>query len=275
MGTLYIVSTPIGNLEDITLRALRILKSVSLIAAEDTRTTSVLLKHYEIRTPLISNHNLNERTKVDQLIETLSTSDVAIVSDAGTPVINDPGYPLILAAIQAGVTVVPIPGASSPITALSVSGLPADEFYYAGYIPKKSNDRKAFFNRLIHFQATLIFLETPHRIIASLKDMKDVFGNRKISVCRELTKYYEEVLRTDIDAARQHFEMVDPLGEFTLVVEGAKAPENWTAEQVTLAIRQGLSSQLRASELSKQISVQSGWPRKEIYSLIEEQKINL
>ena len=143
MGDLYLVSTPIGNLEDITLRALKTLKSVQRIAAEDTRTTRALLTHYDIHTPLTSNQNWNEKSKIDELLSELALGDLAIVSDAGTPLINDPGYPLVQAAIQAGFRVIPIPGASSPITALSVSGLPADQFIYLGYIPRKTSERKA------------------------------------------------------------------------------------------------------------------------------------
>ncbi len=176
-GTLYIVATPIGNLEDITLRALKTLRSVDLIAAEDTRTTKVLLKHYEINTQLISNHHLNEKAQIDHLLGILQTKDIAIVSDAGTPVINDPGFPLVSAAAAAGIRVVPIPGPSSPITAISVSGLPADEFAYLGYFPKKSKERKDLLLRADGFDCSVIFLETPHRLLSALKDMRSVLGN--------------------------------------------------------------------------------------------------
>ncbi len=161
MGTLYLVATPIGNLEDITLRAIKILQQVDLIAAEDTRTTRALLTHFDIHTRLISNHNINEKKNVQHLLDLLEEKNIAIVSDAGTPVINDPGFHLVKAAIEAGIKVVPIPGPSSPITALSVSGLPADEFTYLGYLPHKSSERRLFLEKHRDIRSTIILLETP------------------------------------------------------------------------------------------------------------------
>jgi 16S rRNA (cytidine1402-2'-O)-methyltransferase len=274
MGTLYLVATPIGNLEDITLRALKVLKNVALIAAEDTRTTRALLTHYDIHTPLTSNHNLNERIKIQELLQQLQEKDIAIVSDAGTPLINDPGYPLVEAAITTGIKVVPIPGPSSPITALCVSGLPADQFVFLGYVPRKSKERKAFLMQASAYPCSLICLETPHRIRESLDDILFCLGDRPIAICRELTKVYEEVLRITVVQAIEHFKSVEPIGEFTLVIGGAFPQETlWPEPQVIKAIQAGLAKGLRITELSKEVSRQSGWNRKEIYDLSEKLKL--
>lgn len=273
MGDLYLVATPIGNLEDITLRALKVLKSVDLIAAEDTRTTRALLTHYDIHTPLTSNHNLNERARIDDLLNQLEAKDIAVVSDAGSPLINDPGFPLVQAAIAAGVRVLSIPGPSSPITALSISGLPTDQFTFLGYIPRKNSERKDFLREAGSYPTTLIFLETPHRIRESLAAIHEVLGDRQIAVCREMTKLYEEVIRGTVSAAMEHFASVDPLGEFTLVIAGQTAvPEKWTEERMINEIKLGLQQNRRSTDLSKELVEPSGWNRKEIYSLAESLK---
>lgn len=273
MGVLYLVATPIGNLEDITLRALKVLKSVDLIAAEDTRTTRALLTHYDIHTPLTSNHNLNERARIDDLLNQLEAKDIAVVSDAGSPLINDPGFPLVQAAIAAGVRVLSIPGPSSPITALSISGLPTDQFTFLGYIPRKNSERKDFLRAAGSYPTTLIFLETPHRIRESLAAILEVLGDRQIAVCREMTKLYEEVIRGTVSAAMEHFASVDPLGEFTLVIAGQTAvPEKWTEARMVEEIKRGLQQNRRTTDLSKGLVEPSGWNRKEIYTLAETLK---
>jgi 16S rRNA (cytidine1402-2'-O)-methyltransferase len=274
MGILYLVATPIGNLEDITLRALKVLKNVALIAAEDTRTTRALLTHYDIHTSLTSNHNLNERRKIQELLDQLQEKDIAIVSDAGTPLINDPGYPLVEAAIVAGIRVVPIPGPSSPIAALCVSGLPADQFVFLGYIPRKSKERKTFLMQASTYPCSLICLETPHRIRESLDDILTCLGDRPITICRELTKVYEEVLRITVIQAIEHFRTIEPLGEFTLVIAGNTPTETrWTNDQMTRIIKDGIAKGLRITALSKEISRESGWNRKEIYDFAEKNKL--
>jgi len=217
---LYVIATPIGNLEDITLRALRTLKEVSLIAAEDTRKTRRLLSAYDIHTPLTSFHEHSGKSKIEHILRVLSDDNsVALVSDAGTPGINDPGYPLIKAAIEDGIDIVPIPGPSAPIAALAVSGMASHRFTYLGFLPRKKGERRKVLSSVDHEAGTLVFFESPHRLIKTLQDLLDILGDRRIAVCREMTKVFEEVYRGRISEALEHF--TKPRGEFTLVVEGA------------------------------------------------------
>jgi 16S rRNA (cytidine1402-2'-O)-methyltransferase len=218
MPTLYIVATPIGNLEDITLRALRILREVKLIAAEDTRKTKRLLKTYDIDTPMTSYFEHNKQNKLDFILEQLNQGDVALVSEAGMPGISDPGYELISAAGKLGIPVVPVPGPSAIITALAVSGLPTDRFSYVGFLPHKENARRRALESIAGETGTIIILETPHRLKAALKNMLEILGDRRLAVCRELTKLHEEIYRGTVSKAIERF--TEPRGEFTLVIEG-------------------------------------------------------
>jgi 16S rRNA (cytidine1402-2'-O)-methyltransferase len=220
MGTLYLVSTPIGNLEDITLRALRVLREVSLIAAEDTRHTHRLLARYEIATPCIAYHEHNKLARLDDLITALANGDMALVSDAGTPAMSDPGFELVGACIGAGFPVVPIPGPSAPIAALVAAGLPTDQFTYLGFLPRKGPDRRALLHSLADMPQTLVCFEAPHRVVDALEDMLAILGDRRIAVARELTKLHEEFRREPISQALAHFMAHRPRGEFTLVVAG-------------------------------------------------------
>ncbi len=269
MGTLYLVATPIGNLEDISARALRILGEARLIAAEDTRVTGKLLSRFNISTPQTSYYEHNKLRKADAILAALAEGDVALVSDAGTPGINDPGYELALAALNAGYNVSPIPGSSAPIAALVVSGLPADSFLYLGYLPRKSKERRAKLAEVENQPHTLIFLESPHRVLRALKDIESTLGNRQIAVARELTKLYEEIFRGEIAAAREHFTVNKPRGEFTLVVAGKK-PENaqWTEASLRIAIESGLAAGEASSTLAKRLAKESGWERRDVYNLI-------
>ena len=220
-GVLYIVSTPIGNLEDITLRALRILKEVDLIAAEDTRHTRRLLAHYEISTPTTSYFEGNQIQKGEQLVTRLTAGEsIALVSDAGTPTISDPGYRLLIQCIEAGISIVPIPGPSACIAAASVAGLPLHNFVFEGFLSPKSGRRKRQLTELCEERRTLIFYESPHRITAFLQDVLEVFGDRRVSVARELTKKFEEIFRGKVTDAIQKFQETSPRGEFTIVIEG-------------------------------------------------------
>ena len=218
-GTLYLVSTPIGNLEDITLRALRVLKEVDLVAAEDTRQTRRLLTHYNIQTPLTSYFEGNQQVKGAKLIERLKTGEtIALVSDAGTPIISDPGYPLLRGCIDAGIPIVPIPGASAVVTAASISGLPLHNFTFEGFLSPKSGKRKRQLSVLADEQRTLILFESPHRLRRFLEDVLEVMGERDIVVTRELTKRFEEVFRGNVSEALEKFQDTEPRGEFTIVI---------------------------------------------------------
>jgi 16S rRNA (cytidine1402-2'-O)-methyltransferase len=218
MSVLYVIATPIGNLEDISLRALRLLEEVKLIAAEDTRTTRHLLSAHDIKTPLTSYHEHSKRAKLDYLLNYLEREDLALVSEAGMPGLSDPGYDLVVAAIERGVSVVPIPGASAIITALAVSGLPTDQFLYIGFLPRRKGQRQRILRSIAEESRTVVAFETPHRINEALEDIEEILGDRRIAVCRELTKVHEEIFRGRVSQARQYF--IEPRGEFTLVVEG-------------------------------------------------------
>ncbi|MGQ9508089.1 MAG: 16S rRNA (cytidine(1402)-2'-O)-methyltransferase [Thermodesulfobacteriota bacterium] len=225
-GSLFIVSTPIGNLEDMTLRALRILKEVDLITAEDTRHTGLLLKHFGIKTPLTSYFEENELKKREWVLSRLKRGDqVALVSDAGTPGVSDPGYRLIQLAIEHDIPVIPIPGPSALIAALSVSGLPTDAFIFKGFLPRKSKKRRDCLQELKEVRETLIFYESPHRLLKTLHDIYEILGDREIVVARELTKVYEEILRGRVGEIIEKIGRRKLKGEITLVVSGKSRRE--------------------------------------------------
>ncbi len=274
MGTLYLVATPIGNLEDMSPRAVRVLREASLIAAEDTRHTGKLLRHFEIETPITSYFEHNKLNKLDFILEKLSTGDVALVSDAGTPAVNDPGYELVRAALAAQHEVRPIPGPSAPIAALTVSGLPTDSFLYLGYLPHKTSERHRRLEEVERQPYTLVFLESPYRIVEALEDIHSILGDRRICVAREMTKMFEEYWRGNVSGALEHFQSQPPRGEFTLVVEGKReeGSERWTEEQLQRAIENELKSEKSAKEISTELAKHSGWHKKEIYSLINQNK---
>lgn len=221
-GVLYVVSTPIGNLEDITLRALRVLKAVTLIAAEDTRHTRRLLAHYEIGTPTTSYFEGNQIQKGEKLVARLKAGEsIALVSDAGTPTISDPGYRLLAQCLEADIPIVPIPGPSACIAAASVAGLPLHNFVFEGFLSPKSGRRKRQLTALRDEKRTLIFYESPHRIIPFLGNVLEVFGDRQVSVARELTKKFEEVFRGKVTEAIKKLQQTPPRGEFTIVIAGS------------------------------------------------------
>lgn len=274
MGILYLVATPIGNLEDMSPRAARILREAALIAAEDTRHTGSLLKHFEIQTPRTSYFEHNKIQKLDRILEALAKGDVALVSDAGTPAINDPGYELVQAALAAGFDVRPVPGPSAPISALTVSGLPTNSFLYLGYLPHKTSERRKSLGLVADQPYTLIFLETPHRILDSLADILSVLGDRRICVAREMTKLYEEYWRGPVSGAIEHFESKEPRGEFTLVIEGKQIEDRrrWTEEELLDSIKKELQAGNPAKQISSQLAESSGWGKREIYELVNRNK---
>jgi 16S rRNA (cytidine1402-2'-O)-methyltransferase len=271
MGTLYLVSTPIGNLEDITQRALRILREVALIAAEDTRHTRRLLARYDIATHCIAYHEHNKLTRLDDILAALTGSDVALVSDAGTPAVSDPGFELVRACIDAGFDVSPIPGASAPIAALVASGLPTDSFFYVGFLPRRSSERRTFLARLTEIPATLVCFEAPHRLVAALRDIEATLGDRPMVVAREVTKMHEEFVRLPVSAARAHFEAHPPRGECTLVIAGAaEAPPPTEGEEEARIIERlqtlraaGQSSSAAARQVARELGVS----RRVVYQL--------
>lgn len=273
MGTLYLVATPIGNLEDISARALRILREVCLIAAEDTRRTQQLLNYFNIHTPLLSYHQHNERARLQTMLNALAEGDIALVSDAGTPALNDPGQLLVRAVLDAGFTVCPIPGASAPIAALIASGLPTDTFLYLGYLPRKTRERRALLHSIAELPYTLIFLETPQRLVEALADLQAILGDREAAVARELTKLHEEITRGLVGDLRTQFASAPPRGEITLVVAGAPqaAPTLWEQEHLQTEIQNALESGEPPSRLAARLAAQSGWARRQIYQMILEE----
>jgi 16S rRNA (cytidine1402-2'-O)-methyltransferase len=260
---LYLVATPIGNLEDISLRALRILREVKLIAAEDTRRTKQLLTAYDIKTPLTSYHERNKLTKLDYILNRLKDGDVALVSDAGMPAISDPGYELIVACAQRGIPVIPIPGPSVVITALAVSGLDTGQFIYLGFLPHKASARRHLLQSVAGEYATIVVLESPHRLLAALNDILHVLGDRRVAVCRELTKVYEEVFRGRISQAIGHF--TEPRGEFTLVIEGKKEEKPQLTEAIEKQLKYMRRSGIAAKEAVAKVAGETGLSRKELY----------
>ncbi|MBD2727405.1 16S rRNA (cytidine(1402)-2'-O)-methyltransferase [Nostoc sp. FACHB-892] len=269
-GTLYVVGTPIGNLEDITFRAVRILQTVDIIAAEDTRHTGKLLQHFQVKTPQVSYHEHNRTSRIPELLEHLiNNKAIALVSDAGMPGISDPGYELVKACIEAGISVVPIPGASAAITALSAAGLPTDRFVFEGFLPAKSQQRQEHLESLQTESRTLIFYESPHRLRDTLQDLAEVWGSdRQIVLGRELTKLYEEFWRGTIAEAIAHYSQREPQGEYTLVVAGipASSPQ-LTEEELKAELKQLISQGISRSQASRQLAKFTSLPRRQLYQL--------
>ncbi|MCK6629630.1 MAG: 16S rRNA (cytidine(1402)-2'-O)-methyltransferase [Anaerolineae bacterium] len=273
MGTLYLVATPLGNLEDITLRALRILREASLIATEDTRTTGQLLKHFDLHRPLVSYFEHNKVTRLERILAALVEGDVALVSEAGTPLLSDPGYELVRAAIERGFPVVSIPGPSALGAALPASGLPTDRFLFLGFLPRKAGDRRRLLQEVAVEKATLVFFEAPHRLRETLADMVDYLGaDRPIALCRELTKLYEEIWRGTLAEASREWQQREPRGEFTLVVGGAPAPATWNQAQVEAELTRAIAAGVSVKDAVRQVAAQSGWGKREVYALAQQVK---
>lgn len=267
-GTLYIVATPIGNLEDITLRALHVLREVDLIAAEDTRHSKTLLRHYDIRAPMTSYHEHNEASRAREILARLTRGkNVALVCDAGTPTLSDPGYRLVREASQAGIKVVPIPGASALTAALSASGLPTARFVFEGFLPARKGERSARLGELARETRTIVFFEAPHRIRETLADLSAQFGDREVVLAREVTKAFEEFVRGRLSEVSAALAGREPRGEFTIIVAGAgKAPP--VSEELLLAeIRALLAGGARVKQIAALLSDRYARPKKEVYRL--------
>lgn len=264
-GTLYIVSTPIGNLEDITLRALRILKEVDFIAAEDTRHSQKLLNYFNISKPMISYWSEKEKIRAEQIIEKLKAGQSgALISDAGTPGISDPGYILIKRVIEEGIPIIPIPGASGVIAALSVSGMPTEEFVFLGFLPPKTTDRRRKLKELVLESRTMIFYEAPHRILDTLSDLIEVFGDRSAVVAREITKLYEEFIRGMLSDLLGNLENRKIAGEFVILVSGREKQDisiDEALQEIKLLMKKGLGRK----EAVRKIAEHYGLSKKELY----------
>ncbi|WP_407391566.1 16S rRNA (cytidine(1402)-2'-O)-methyltransferase [Carnobacterium jeotgali] len=279
-GSLYLIPTPIGNLEDMTFRGVRLLQEVDLIASEDTRTTQKLLNHYEIKTPQISFHEHNTQERISQLIEKLETGmTIAQVSDAGMPSISDPGHELVVACIQAGIPVIPLPGANAGLTALIASGISPQPFYFFGFLPRKKKDQLIALEELNHRPETIILYESPHRLKEVLKNMSTVFGmERRIVCCRELTKRYEEFIRGTIEEAIDWSMTNEIRGEFCLIVEGnslgsllADEDTSWEIlslkEHVDLMIN---DHKFTSKDAIKEVAKVRGLKKQEVYAAFHE-----
>jgi len=270
MGTLYIVATPIGNLEDITLRALRILRQVGLIAAEDTRSARVLLRHHGIETPVTSYFEHNKLSKLDAILAALEKQDVALISEAGTPGISDPGYELVCAVLERGFTVVPIPGPSAIVSALAASGLPSGRFLYIGFLPRRTSERRRALGEIAEETSTIIAYEAPHRLLAALQDILAVLGDRRIAVARELTKVFEEIRRGTVSEMLAHFQATSPRGEFTLVIAGK---QNTTplpalsADKVRQRLAELAAQGVPPGDAARLVAVETGLPRRDVYRM--------
>jgi 16S rRNA (cytidine1402-2'-O)-methyltransferase len=271
VGTLFLVATPIGNLEDITLRALRILGEASCIAAEDTRQTRKLLERYQIRVPVISYHEHNKQARLGEVLARLAQGDVALVSDAGTPALSDPGYELVRAALEAGHGVQAVPGPSAPIAALVASGLPTDAFVFLGYLPRRAAERRAGLQALSEERRTVLAFEVPHRLRQALADLEAVLGSeRRLAVARELTKLHEEIFRGTVGAARAHFEAHPARGEITLVIGGATESRAWDEARVRAALVESRRLGTPPSQAARSLAEASGWSRRQVYRLSME-----
>ena len=276
MGVLYLCATPIGNLEDITFRCLKVLGEVDVIAAEDTRRTIKLLNHYEMSKPLTSYHEHNKKTKGEEIIALLSEGKkIALVSDAGMPCISDPGEDLVIQCIEKGIRIVPIPGATASLTALSISGFDTERFVFEGFLPRKGKEREERLNEIAGENKTIILYEAPHRLLKTLKDLEKYLGNRNISVSRELTKKFEETIRINLREAIEEFSQRDIKGEFVLVIEGKLNDEDdydnvWrilgTEEHIRLLMNSGLSKKEAVTEVARLRKI----PKREVYKIAIE-----
>ncbi|MFP5273202.1 16S rRNA (cytidine(1402)-2'-O)-methyltransferase [Coleofasciculus sp.] len=270
MGTLYVVGTPIGNLEDMTFRAVRILQTVDTIAAEDTRHTGKLLQHFQIKTNQISYHQHNRQQRLPELLNQLTTGKtIALVTDAGMPSISDPGYELVQGAIEAGIPVIPIPGATAGITALSASGLPTDRFVFEGFLPASGQERQQRLEVLAAESRTLIFYESPYRLQQTLEDFANIFSpSRQIVLARELTKLHEQFWRGTIEDAIAYYTDHEPKGEFTLILAGAP-PESPVLSEAALKaeLSQLINQGLSRSQAARQLSHLTNLPRRNLYQM--------
>ena len=275
-GTLYLCATPIGNLEDMTFRAVRVLKEADLIAAEDTRNSVKLLNHFDIRTPMTSYHEYNKYDKGRKLVEKLlEGKDIALITDAGTPGISDPGEELVGMCHEAGITVTAVPGAAACITALTISGLPTRRFAFEAFLPSDKKEREAVLDALEKEQRTIVLYEAPHRLVKTLKLLAERLGERRVSVCRELTKRHETVYRSTLPEAAAHYEEIPPKGECVIVVQGLTRREaeeeerqRWMEMSIEEHMEHYLSQGIDKKEAMKRTAKDRGVQKREIYNYL-------
>lgn len=275
-GTLYLCATPIGNLEDMTFRAIRVLKEADLIAAEDTRNSVKLLNHFEIKTPMTSYHEYNKIEKGHKLVERLQNGEtIALITDAGTPGISDPGEELVKMCQEAGITVTAVPGAAACITALTISGLPTRRFAFEAFLPMDKKERREVLQELVDETRTIIIYEAPHKLVKTLKDLKETLGNRRITLCRELTKKHETAFHTTIDQLIAYYENEKPLGECVLVIEGKSRQElkeeaaaSWEEISIEEHMEIYESKGLSRKDAMKQVAKDRGVSKREIYQYL-------
>ena len=266
MGTLYLVATPIGNLEDITARALRVLAEVALIAAEDTRHTGRLLSHFGISTPMVSLHQHNERARRERLLTALETGDVAVVSDAGTPGISDPGYDLVAAAVASGIVVSPVPGPSSVIAAVSASGIVPGPFVNLGFVPRSGAERRQLLMRAGQSGFPIVLFEAANRLASTLTELRDLLGDREAVVARELTKVYEEFRRGPLADLATHYAAELPRGEIVVIV-GEAAPSDAATSDPEAIVASMLKAGLKPSAAAREAAALTGLPRADLYAI--------
>jgi 16S rRNA (cytidine1402-2'-O)-methyltransferase len=277
-GTLYLCPTPLGNLEDMTFRAVRVLKEATIIAAEDTRHTLKLLNHFDIHVPLISYHEHNKAERGPELVQRLLNGDtIALVSDAGMPGISDPGVDLVRLAVASGVTIVPLPGPNAALTALIASGLDTTTFTFVGFLPKTNKHRREMLTKLANHPYTMVFYESPHRVRATLGELTEALGDRQAVAARELTKKFEEFVRGSLDSVSRHFSEHQPRGEFTLIVAGRPAGEELPEDQDLLsgltleqAVVELMNRGLNKKDAIREVASQKGLPKRQVYQVILE-----
>ena len=273
MGKLFVVPTPVGNLEDMTFRAIRTLKEVDLILAEDTRTSSVLLKHFEIKKPMLSHHKFNEHKTVENIVNRLKGGEnVALISDAGTPGISDPGEELVKMCYEAGIEVTSLPGAAACITALTLSGLSTRRFAFEAFLPSEKKDKQAILREMQNETRTIVMYEAPHRLVKTLQELLDNLGNRRITVCRELTKKHEVAFATTIEEAVRHFELNEPKGECVLVMEGKSHDElrreeisKWEEMSIEDHMEYYMAQGIDRKEAMKSVAKDRGIGKRDVY----------
>lgn len=267
-GTLYLVATPIGNLEDITLRALRVLKEVDFIACEDTRHSRGLLSHFGISRPLVSLPAFAEGERAGAILDRLAAGEsCALVTDAGSPAVSDPGEALVAEAVARGLAVVPVPGPSAAIAALQGSGLPTGRFHFLGFLPRKGPDRAALVEEVAGLKATAVIYESPRRLVETLEDLSAALGDRRACVARELTKLHEEFARDTLGALAARYRAQEPLGEVVILIEGRTGEARWTEEEVTRAVREALGRGEKLKGASTEIAKRAGWSGQEVYRI--------